>query len=105
MNETRTINLNGLVYHIDYDAYQELRDYLQDIELRLPQDDRQEVIADIEARIAELFQNALFAKSIQVVNNQIVQSVKQQIGSPSEFGPNTRPKVKASKAQNTGCGR
>lgn len=103
MKETRTINLNGLVYHIDYDAYQELRDYLQDIELRLPQDDRQEVIADIEARIAELFQNALFAKSIQVVNNQIVQSVKQQIGSPSEFGPNTRPKVKASKAQNTGC--
>ena len=39
MKETRTINLNGLVYHIDYDAYQELRDYLQDIELRLPQDE------------------------------------------------------------------
>lgn len=105
MNETRTINLNGLVYHIDYDAYQNLRDYLHDIELRLPQDDRQEVIADIEARIAELFQNALFAKNIQVVNNQIVLSVKQQIGEPSEFGPNTRPKVKVDKSQNTGCGR
>ena len=105
MNETRTINLNGLVYHIDYDAYQNLRDYLHDIELRLPQADRQEVITDIEARIAELFQNALFAKNIQVVNNQIVQSVKQQIGEPSEFGPNTRPKVKVDKSQNTGCGR
>lgn len=105
MNETRTINLNGLVYHIDYDAYQNLRDYLHDIELRLPQDDRQEVITDIEARIAELFQNALFAKNIQVVNNQIVLSVKQQIGEPSEFGPNTRPKVKVDKSQNTGCGR
>lgn len=105
MNETRTINLNGLVYHIDYDAYQNLRDYLHDIELRLPQDDRQEVITDIEARIGELFQNALFAKNIQVVNNQIVLSVKQQIGEPSEFGPNTRPKVKVDKSQNTGCGR
>lgn len=105
MKETRTINLNGLVYHIDYDAYQDLRDYLHDIELRLPQDDRQEVIADIEARIAELFQNALFTKNIQVVNNQIVQSVKKQIGSPSEFGPNARPKVKIDKSQNTGCGR
>ena len=105
MNETRTINLNGLVYHIDYDAYQNLRDYLHDIELRLPQDDRQEVITDIEARIAEIFQNALFAKNIQVVNNQIVLSVKQQIGEPSEFGPNTRPKVKVDKSQNTGCGR
>ena len=31
MNETRTINLNGLVYHIDNDAYQTLKEYLQDI--------------------------------------------------------------------------
>ena len=105
MNETRTINLNGLVYHIDYDAYQILRDYLHDIELRLPQDDRQEVMADIEARIAELLQKALFAKNIQVVNLEIVNSVKSQIGAPSEFGPNRRPKVKVDKSQNAGCGR
>ena len=59
MNETRTINLNGLVYHIDYDAYKCLQDYLSDIEQRLPQQDRQEVMADLEARIAELFQKAL----------------------------------------------
>lgn len=105
MNETRTINLNGLVYHIDYDAYQILRDYLHDIELRLPQDDRQEVMTDIEARIAELLQKALFAKNIQVVNLEIVNSVKSQIGAPSEFGPNRRPKVKVDKSQNAGCGR
>ena len=97
MKETRTINLNGLVYHIDYDAYQLLRDYLHDIELRLPQDDRQEVMTDIEARIAELLQKALFAKNVQVVNVQMVQSVKEQIGAPSEFGPNRRPKVKVDK--------
>ena len=105
MNETRTINLNGLVYHIDYDAYQQLRDYLHDIELRLPQDDRQEVMLDIEARIAELLQKSLFAKNIQVVNLEIVTAVKKQIGAPSEFGPNRRPKVKTDKSQNSGCGR
>lgn len=105
MNETRTINLNGLVYHIDYDAYQLLRDYLHDIELRLPQDDRQEVMTDIEARIAELLQKALFAKNVQVVNVQMVQSIQEQIGAPSEFGPNRRPKVKVDKSQNSGCGR
>ena len=105
MKETRTINLNGLVYHIDYDAYQLLRDYIHDIELRLPQEDRQEVIADIEARIAELLQKALFAKNMQVVNIEIVNSVKMQIGQPSEFGPNARPKVKVDKSQNSGCGR
>ncbi len=105
MKETRTINLNGMVYHIDYDAYQSLRDYIQDIELRLPMNDRQEIIADIEARIAELFQNALFAKNIQVINLTIVESVKTQIGAPAEFGENSRPKVKVDKSQNTGCGR
>ena len=105
MNETRTINLNGLVYHIDYDAYQLLRDYLHDIELRLPQDDRQEIITDIEARIAELFQKALFAKNVQVVSLEMVKSVKAQIGEPSEFGPNRRPKVKVDKSQNSGFGR
>lgn len=105
MNETRTINLNGLVYHIDYDAYQLLRDYLHDIELRLPQDDRQEVISDLEARIAELFQKALFANNVQVITNKMVHDVKTQIGNPAEFGPNRRPKVKVDKSQNAGCGR
>jgi hypothetical protein len=105
MKETRTINLNGLVYHIDYDAYQLLRDYLQDIEMRLPIEDRKEIIEDIEARIAELFQNALFANNTQVVNIQLVQSIQKQIGNPSEFGQNRRPKVKVDKSQNSGCRR
>ena len=62
-------------------------------------------MTDIEARIAELLQKALFAKNVQVVNVQMVQSVKEQIGAPSEFGPNRRPKVKVDKSQNSGCGR
>lgn len=94
-----------MVYHIDYDAYKSLSDYLHDIELRLPQDDRQEIMTDIEARVAELFQKALFAKNIQVVNAELVQTIRAQIGEPSDFGPNRRPKVKVNKSQNTGCGR
>lgn len=105
MKETRTINLNGLVYHIDYDAYQLLRDYIQDIEMRLPIDDRKEIIEDIEARIAELFQKALFAKNTQVITIQMVQSIQAQLGEPSAFGPNSRPKVKTDKSQNSGCRR
>ena len=105
MNETRTINLNGLVYHIDTDAYQTLKDYLQDIEMRLPANDRQEVMADIEARIAELFQKALFAKNTQVVTMEMVRSIQSQIGAPTEFGENRRPKVKVDTSQHAGCGR
>ena len=105
MKETRTINLNGIAFTIDYDAYQELRDYLHDIELRLSMDERNDVMADIEARMAELFSNALFAKNIQVVNMDIVHSVQARIGAPSEFGENKRPKVKHTKSDNSGCGR
>ena len=105
MKETRNINLNGLVYHIDYDAYQILCDYLHDIELRLAQDERAEIMADIEARIAELFQKILFAKNVQVINIEMVKAIQKQIGQPSEFGPNRRPKVKVDKTQNTGCRR
>ena len=105
MNETRTINLNGLVYHINTDAYQTLKDYLQDIEMRLPANDRQEVMADIEARIAELFQKALFAKNTQVVTMEMVHNIQSQIGAPTEFGENRRPKVKVDTSQHAGCGR
>ena len=104
MNETRTINLNGQVFHIDNDAYLALSNYLQDIELRLSADERQEVMADIEARICELLQSALFAKNQQVVSLAMVNDLKQRIGAPSDFGENKRPKVRP-QANNQGCGR
>ncbi len=106
MKETRTINLNGLVFHIDNDAYQALNTYLQDIELRLPTDEREDVLTDIEARVSELLQSALFAKNVQVVDIAMIEDIKTRIGAPSEFGENKRPKVKArSQASQSGCGR
>ncbi len=105
MKETRTINLNGKVYHIDNDAYQLLYSYLQDIEHRIPETDRQEVMSDVEARIAELLQKSLFAKNVQVVNVAMIQLMQSQIGEPFELGPNYRPQVKVNKVENAGCGR
>ncbi len=106
MKETRTINLNGLVFHIDNDAFQALNSYLQDIELRLPADEREDVMTDIEARVCELLQSALFAKNVQVVDLQMIENIKERIGAPSEFGENKRPKVKGStKTERSGCGR
>ncbi len=104
MNETRTINLNGQVFHIDNDAYLALSSYLQDIELRLSADERKEVMSDLEARICELLQSALFAKNQQVVTIAMVEDLKQRIGAPSDFGENKRPKVRP-QANNQGCGR
>ena len=106
MKETRTINLNGIVFHIDNDAYRSLNDYLQDIELRLPQDEREDVMADIEARICELLQSALFAKNVQVVEIKMIEDIKARIGKPEDFGENKRPQIKASKqSERSGCSR
>lgn len=109
MKETRTINLNGLVFHIDNDAYQTLNDYLHDIELRLPADERADVMADIEARVCELLQSALFAKNVQVANIEMINAIKERIGAPSEFGAAgglKRPKVKTPpQYERSGCGR
>ncbi|MGN0235321.1 MAG: GIN domain-containing protein [Paludibacteraceae bacterium] len=105
MKETRTINLNGIVFHIDNDAYLALSNYLHDIELRLPSDDRKEVLNDLEARIAELFQSALFAKNVQVVDISMVHAVESRIGKPSDFGENKRPVVKHKPSDNQGCAR
>lgn len=106
MKVTRTVNLRGVVFHIDNDAYQALNDYLQDIELRLPTDERTEVMEDIEARVCELLQADLFARNVQVVDLKMVDSVKQHLGAPSEFGGSKRPRVKhPGRAGNSGCGR
>ena len=55
MKKTLTVNLNGTVFHIDEDAYQQLYDYLNAVRDSLDlSDDKDEIMADIEARIAEL---------------------------------------------------
>ena len=105
MKETRTINLNGIVFHIDNDAYRSLNDYLQDIELRLPQDEREDVMADIEARICELLQSALFAKNVQVVEIKMIEDIKARIGKPEDFGENKRPQIKSKQSERSGCSR
>ena len=49
-------------------------------------DGRQEILSDIESRIAELLTERL-AKTRQVVSMLDVDAVKETLGSPSEFGP------------------
>ena len=50
MKITKNINLHGVVLTIDEDAYQLLKDYLVDIESRLPADEQKDVMDDIESQ-------------------------------------------------------
>ena len=56
MNQTVTINIGGIVFHIEIDAYEELKNYLNKINSDFnDSQESEEIMADIESRIAELF--------------------------------------------------
>ena len=77
MNKTININLGGLSFHIDEDAYQKLSRYFEAIKLSLSKSGSQdEIIRDIELRIAELF------IEWQTTQNQVItlSQVDQMIG-------------------------
>lgn len=86
MKPTLTINLNGLVFHVDEDACQTLGDYLDAVRRQIGDtEDNEEIMLDVEARIAELFTDMLQHKGMQVVNGFMVRQVMEQLGRPEDF--------------------
>ena len=84
MKKTLTINLNNIVYHIDDDAYDMLQSYLADVEKHLSDDEKKEVMADIEARIAEIFSDSL-KRNKTVINLEDVEEIINVLGKPNQF--------------------
>ncbi len=85
MKKTFTINISGIIFHIDEDAYEKLQNYLGQIYKRFSQSEEgKEIIADIEARIAELFNDRL-KESKEVVSLRDVEEVIEIMGDPNEF--------------------
>ena len=105
MKLTRSINLQGVVFNIDEDAYQLLKNYLSDIENRLPIDEKKDVMDDLESRLAELLQSALFAQKVESVTIEMIKDVRARIGEPDAFGENKRPVIKRERINRQGIGR
>ena len=85
MKTTITINLGGIVFHIDDDAYEMLHSYLIAIEKQfLKEDERKEVMSDIEARLSELFKETL-AEKRDVIMKDDVSKVIEIMGEPEDF--------------------
>ena len=86
MKRTIKINLNGMVFHIDEDAYDHLRKYLDQLEIRFSETDGEsEIMGDIEARIAEIFFSRL-KEDREVVNLDDVQEATAVLGDPEQIG-------------------
>lgn len=85
MNKIIDIHLGGMLFKLDEPAYALLAAYLEALKKHLEgTESREEVLADIEARIAEMLYARLDGKR-QVVNREDVEQVQAALGQPSDF--------------------
>lgn len=84
MNKTVTINLSGIVFHIDENAYEVLRKYLDNLKMQFAGvQGKEEIIADIESRMAEMFTEKVnISKNVIMMDD--VQSVIEVMGRPEQ---------------------
>ncbi|MEN8928345.1 MAG: PspC domain-containing protein [Flavobacteriales bacterium] len=99
MKKTITINIAGLVFNIEEDAYSILKDYLESVGNKFNNlGERQEILEDIEARIAELFTEKL-NRNKEVIHEQDVEAIKIVMGSPDNFEEEEAEEMQKEKAQ------
>lgn len=106
MNKTISVNIGGFVFNIEEQAYQQLYNYLSSIKSNFANEtEREEIMNDIESRIAEIFQELLGTER-QVVMDRDVEQMISIMGRPEDYvseefaGQSTQEKS----SQNTNSG-
>jgi len=85
MNKTVNINLANVLFHIDEKAFSKLQRYLESIKRSFSgTTGSDEIIADIEARVAELFQDKM-ENDRQVITLKEVDEVINVMGQPEDY--------------------
>jgi len=85
MKKTFTINISGTIFHIEEDAYEVLQKYLVNLKNHFGNDEEgKEIVADIEARIAEIFSEKS-ADDKKVITLEWVNDVITMMGTPEDF--------------------
>ncbi|WP_373493968.1 PspC domain-containing protein [Aquiflexum sp.] len=85
MKKTISINISGILFHIEEDGYTTLKKYLESINRHFSHyEDNQEIISDIENRIAEIFLSNL-KNNKQVITIENVHSLIEKMGTIADF--------------------
>ncbi|SKC88670.1 PspC domain-containing protein [Ohtaekwangia koreensis] len=85
MKKNISINISGIIFHIEEDGYDNLRKYLDSINKYFSSfEDSSEIMADIESRIAEIFLSKL-NEGKQVITSEDVNTLITTMGSVSDF--------------------
>ncbi len=100
MKTTENISLAGYAFTVETDAYSELERYLNDIRSCFSGDaSAEEIVADIEERIAELIRERCI--SGMVVDINMIMDIKKRIGNPKELAQGeTEPEFESSAPHN-----
>lgn len=86
MNKTIIINISGIIFHIEEEAYEKLRLYMTEVKLYFSKnDDSLEIINDIENRVAELFSDIIRIEEKEGINMMDVEKVIRTMGKPADF--------------------
>ena len=85
MKKTVKINLGGVFFNIDEDAYQILQNYLAHINRKFSTEpEGKEIISDIESRIAEILQSKISTHK-QVISKEDIDEIIDIMGRPEDF--------------------
>ena len=85
MKKVVNVSVGGRSFSLDEDAYARLLAYFDHFKARLDRDTqsaKEELMADLENRIAELFDQGTGGASYRVVNLALVTKVVEQLGMP-----------------------
>ena len=86
MKKTISINISGVIFHIEEDGYDKLRNYLTTVQQYFSTyEDSQEIVTDIENRIAEKLLAKLKAAEKQVVSLEDVNELTAAMGTVADF--------------------
>ncbi len=84
MNKIISINLKGFIFQVEEEAYDCLKQYLEQLNRRFAKDEsRLEIIDDIESRLAEMMQERLKTKS--AITMADVEEIVAIMGNPADF--------------------
>ena len=84
MKKTVTANIAGTVFHIEEDAYDQMQRYLAGIRANFSGSaGAEEIMGDIESRIAELFTERLTGRNVVTIDD--VRHVESVMGRPEDF--------------------
>ncbi|MBQ7856276.1 MAG: PspC domain-containing protein [Alistipes sp.] len=92
MNETKRCSISGIGFTFDKVAYTRLKEYLASIESAYAKSsDKEEILADIEAHIAEMILSAQ-SSGAEIVTLPLVENIISQLGTAEDIsGEESRP--------------